>query len=252
MSGGALVEATGAEAGDRIRGRGAQLTGEGAEGAAELERPARLVAVPERHLPRLTGRRGDDHLLEGDVLDAPRRRAEEERLPRTALVDHLLVELAHPGAVGQRDREQPSVGDRARVGDREPLRAGASAHDALDPIPHEARPQLGELLGRVPTGQEVEHRGEHLVGQLGERRRAPHDPGEVLDGPLVERAHGHDLLAEHVDRVAGVVRGLDLPGLHPLDHDGGLEEVGPVLGEELAAARRTDLVARPADPLEPA
>ena len=31
------------------------------------------------------------------------RRAEQERLARAALVDHLLVELADPGAVGQED-----------------------------------------------------------------------------------------------------------------------------------------------------
>ena len=43
------------------------------------------------------------------------------------------------------------------------------------PIPHDARAELGELLGRVPAGEQVEHRREHLVGQLGERRRAAHD-----------------------------------------------------------------------------
>ena len=111
--------------------------------------PAGAVAVPERHLPRLPGRRGDDHLLEGDVLDAPGGRAEQEGLARAALVDHLLVELAHAGAVGERDGEEPAVGDGAGVGDGEALRTGAAAHDALDAVPHDARPQLGELLGRV-------------------------------------------------------------------------------------------------------
>ena len=177
-----LVEAAVAEAGDRV----ADVPVRSSRVKAPMARPSSsgrpgLVAVPERHLPRLARRRGDDHLLEGDVLDAPRRRAEEERLAGAALVDHLLVELAHAGAVGQRDGEQPAVGDRAGVGDGEPLRARASPHHALDPVPHDARPQLGELLGRVPTRQEVEHRGEHLVGQLGERRRAPHHVGEVVE-----------------------------------------------------------------------
>ena len=53
-------------------------------------------------------------------------------------------------------------------------------------------------------------------------------------------------------RVARVVGGLDLARLHPLDHDGRLEQVGPVLREQLAAARRAHLVAGPADALEPA
>ena len=208
--------------------------------------------MPERHLPGLAGRGRDDHLLEGDVLDAPGRGAEQERLARAALVDHLLVELAHAGAVGQRDGEQPAVGDGAGVGDGQALRAGAAAHHPLDAVPHEARPQLGELLRRVPAGEEVEHRREDLVGQLGEGRRAPHDRGEVVERPLVERAHRDDLLAEHVERVARVVRLLDLAGLHPLDDDGRLEQVGPVLREELAAARRAHLVAGPADALQPA
>ena len=75
----------------------AQLAHERAERPAQLERPARPVAVPERHLPRLARRRRDGDLLERDVLDAPRRRAEHERLAGPALVDHLLVELADRG-----------------------------------------------------------------------------------------------------------------------------------------------------------
>ena len=51
------------------------------------------------------------------------RRAEQERLARARLVDHLLVELADAAAVGQRDGEQAAVGDRAGVGDRELARA---------------------------------------------------------------------------------------------------------------------------------
>ena len=80
---------------------GRQLADERADGPAQLERAARAVAVPERHLAGLARRRGDDHPFVGDVLDAPGGRAEQERLARPALVDHLLVELAHPGAVGQ-------------------------------------------------------------------------------------------------------------------------------------------------------
>ena len=101
----------------------AQLADEGAERPAELERPARAVAVPERHLPRLARRRGDGDPLERDVLDAPRRRAEHERLAGAALVDHLLVELADPLAVGQEDAEQAAVGDRPAGRHGQPLRA---------------------------------------------------------------------------------------------------------------------------------
>ena len=126
-----VVEPAGAEPLDRVAGAGAQLAGERADGATELERATGAVAVPERHLPGLPGRRRDDHLLEGDVLDAPGGGAEQEGLARAALVHHLLVELAHAGAVGERDGEQPAVGDGAGVGDGQALRTGATADDAL-------------------------------------------------------------------------------------------------------------------------
>ena len=80
-------------------------------------------------LPGLPGRRGDGDPLERDVLDAPRGRAEQERLARAALVDHLLVELADAGAVGQEHAEQAAIGDGAAAGDGEASRpvAGADA-----------------------------------------------------------------------------------------------------------------------------
>ena len=106
----------------------AQLADERAERPAQLERAARAVAVPERHLPRLARRRRDGDLLERDVLDPPRRRAEHERLAGPALVDHLLVELADPRAVGEEHAEQPTVGDRAAGRDGQPLRPVAGPH----------------------------------------------------------------------------------------------------------------------------
>ena len=44
--------------------------------------------------------------------------------------------------------------------------------------------------------------------------------------------HRDDLLGQHVERVARHDGRLDLPFSHPLDHDGGLEEVGAELGED--------------------
>src|SRR5262249_43536473 len=67
---------------------------EGAERAPELDGPPRPLAAPERQLARLAGRRGHDDPVARDLLDAPRRGAEEEGLPGAALVHHLLVELA--------------------------------------------------------------------------------------------------------------------------------------------------------------
>ena len=80
----------------------------------------------------------------------------------------------------------------------------------------------------------------------------PHGGGEVVDVPLVDRAHGDDLLREHVERVAHDAGRLDRARPHPLDHDRDLEQVAPVLREDLAGARLAHLVAGPADALQPA
>ena len=60
----------------------------------ELGRPAEGVARPERQSAGLPGRRGDQHAVVGDVLDAPAGGAEGEDVTDPGLVDHLLVELA--------------------------------------------------------------------------------------------------------------------------------------------------------------
>jgi hypothetical protein len=43
---------------------------------AELERPSRLIALPERHFPRLAGSGGDQHAVVRDLRDPPGRCAE--------------------------------------------------------------------------------------------------------------------------------------------------------------------------------
>ncbi len=222
-----------------------------AHGPTQLDRAARAVAVPERHLPRQARCRHHHHPVVGDLVDAPGGGAQQEGLARAALVDHLLVELAHPGAVGQEDAVEPTVGDGAAVRDGQALGTGPAAQGAREAVPHQPRAQLGELLRRVAAAQQVEHRGEHLVGHLVERRGPAHQRGEVVDLPLVERHHGHDLLGQHVERVARHPRLLDQAGLHAR-HDGGhLEQVGAVAGEDLPPARLAHLVPGAAHALQP-
>ena len=59
------------------------------------------------------------------------------------------------------------------------------------------------------------------------------------------------MLRKHVDRVLRHGGRLDVPPVHPLHDDGGLEQVATVLGEHLGLGRDPDLVARTAHPLEP-
>ena len=246
------VEAARGEAQLCVVGLVAQLPHERAQRPPELERPAGLVALPERRLGGLARRRGDDDAVEGDLLDAPRRRAEHERLADPALVHHLLVELADARAVGEEHAEQPAVGDGAAARDRHVLRALAGTHAVLGAVPHDARPQAGELVGGVAAGEHVERLAEHVVGELGEVGAPPDHREQVVDVPLVERARRDDLLRDDVERVARVAHLLDEAVAHALHDDRGFEQVAAVLREDLARARLAHLVPGAADALEPA
>src|SRR5581483_3915881 len=120
-----------------------ELARRGADLLAELERPADAFALPKRHRTGQARRRRDEHAVPRDLLDAPRRGAEQERLPRPRLVDHLLVELADAtAAVDEEHAEQAAVGDRAAVRDGESPRTVACAYDAARAVPHDARAKL--------------------------------------------------------------------------------------------------------------
>ncbi len=229
------------------------LANEGAERPPELERAAGAVAVPERHLGRHAGRRGDRHPLERHILDSPRRRPQHEGVAGTALVHHLLVELADPRAVGEEHAEQAAIGDGAAARDRQPLGAVAGAERVVDAVPDDPRPELGELLARIAAGEQVEHVAEQLVGQLAEVGAATHQRRQIGHGALTaSRRVSDDLLGEHVERVAEVARVLDLAVDHAPRHDRRLDEIAAVLRKDHALARLPDRVSGAADALQAA
>lgn len=238
-------------------GQAAQLADEGAERPAELQRAAERVALPERQPARHARCRGDHDLVVGDLLDPPGAGAQGEDVAHPGLVDHLLVQLADPPAalLGVRaddeDAEETPVRDGAAGGHREPLGAGAAGDRAGDPVPDQPGAQLGEGVRGVAAGQHVEHRVEGGLRQAREGS-GPADQGEQLvDVPGVQRGDRHQLLGQHVQRVARDAQRLDLPGPHPLGDHRGLHQVGSELGEDHAGGDGADLVAGPADPLQP-
>ena len=213
------------------------------------------LAVPERHRPRHARRRRDDHAVARDLLDAPGGGAEQERLPRARLVDHLLVQLAHPAPVGQVDAEQPPVRDGAGVGDRERTRALPRADRARDPVPDDPRAQLGELRRGVAAVEHVQHVVELAPLELGVGPGAPEEGVELVDRHALlpgARRDGHDLLRQHVEGVARHHRGLDEPLAHAPRDDGALEQVGAELGEDPSARDLAHAVPGAADALQPA
>ena len=211
--------------------------------------------MPERHRAGHARRRGDDHPVTGDLLDAPRGGAQQERLPRARLVDHLLVQLAHPAAVGQIDAEEAAVRDGPGIGDRERPRPGARTDRAGDPVPHDPRTQLGELRRGIPAVQHVEHVVELPSLEIGVGPGALEQGVELVDGHALlpgARGDGDHLLRQHVERIARHDGGLDEPLAHAPRHDGALEQVGAELGEDAAARDLSHAVAGAADALQSA
>ena len=255
--GGPLVETSGRHPGPGLCWcQPDDLADEGADRAAELCRAPELVALPEGQLAGQTGRGRHEHAVVGDVLDAPGGGAKGEHVADARLVDHLLVELADPpaGALpgGEEHGIQAPVGDGAAAGDGQALGAAAAGQDARDAVPDDAGAQLGELVAGIAAGQHVEDGLEDGARQRGEGGRAVDQLLEVVDGPVVHRAHGDDLLGEDVDRVGGHAQRLDGAGPHPLDDHRRLHEVAAELGEEHAARDGADLVPGAADALQAA
>ena len=210
--GGAAVEVVlGGQLGRLARDR---LAGEGADRPAQLGRAADPVALPEGDRARGAGGRGDDDPVAGDLLDPPGGGAEQEGLAGAGLVDHLLVELADPAAVGQVDAVEAAVGDRAGVGDDQLAGAFAAVHRAGGAVPDDPRAQLGEAVGGVAAVEHVEHVLQLLAGEVVEGLGGGDQALDLVDLPLVQRRHRDQVLGEHVERVLRDHRLLDLPFAH--------------------------------------
>ena len=124
--------------------------------------------------------------------------------------------------------------------------------DAAGAVPDDARPQLGELVGRVAPGEHVEHVLELRAREVAERIGARDERVQVVDADLLVDRDRDDLLREHVERVARDLRLLDLALAHRARDDRGLEQVGAELREDAALRDGAELVAGAADALQAA
>ena len=173
--------------------------GDRAHGLAELVGPPHSLTAPERHRSRYAGSRRDEHSVARDLLDPPRRGAEQKGLTGSGLVDHLLVELSDPApAVDQVHAEEAAVGDCPRVGDGEAACSLPTPDDAGRPVPDDPRPQLCELVRRVAAGEHVQDILELDARELGEGIGLADELVELTDLDLVVGADRDDLLREHV------------------------------------------------------
>ncbi len=239
---------------------GLQLAHERTERPTELRGPPDRVALPERELAGHAGRRADRDPVAADLLDPPAARPEHDHVavhPGAELVDHLLVELTdaatgRPRFADHEHAEQATIRDRAAAGHRHDPRIAAALDHVGHAVPHDARLELGELVGRIGAGEHPEHALENLAGERLVWEGAPRDGQQVVHRPAIHDRHRHELLGEDVERIARDLGRLDGAFMHPAGDDRAFEQVAAVLREDHALARGADLVPRPTDPLEAA
>ena len=108
------------------------------------------------------------------------------------------------------------------------------------------RSSANSSAGVLP-GEHAQDRLERLATQLGVVLGAADQGVQLVHGPGPVDARGHDLLRQHVERVARHDGRLDGALVHQPGDDGALQQVAAVLGEDdaLATARPTWWPARP-------
>src|SRR5262249_58399316 len=130
-------------------------------GKAKLDGSSDLIAFPERHLSGLAWRGCDQYAVVSDLLDTPRRGAEDEGVANVCFEHHFLIQLADPRAAGcsakEEDAKQPAVRNRAAVGDGDMFRSLSRDDRPVEAIPGDARTKLRKFVGGVPSREHVEH-----------------------------------------------------------------------------------------------
>src|SRR5664279_3857691 len=135
-----------------------QLADQLADAAPELQRTTRTVAMPERHLARLSRCWRNQYAVVGNLVDSPGGCAKNECVSGAALEDHLLIQLAHPDGLGIGAREensiQPTIRDCPAIQDRKTLSALARRDRIAIAVPGESGPQFSKLIGWIPASSE--------------------------------------------------------------------------------------------------
>ena len=232
-----------------------------ADHRCKFRRPALGVPHPERQASGVPGRRGDDDLVTGDLIDPPGGRAEREHVPDPGLVDHLLVEFtdaASSGVVpvgGQVHAEQSAVRYGSAAGHGDTPGPGTGDERAGGGVVDHAGTQLREVGRGVPAADQFDDAVEGLPRQGGVGVGAAHGAEPLLHVHRVTTGRfglggaGDGLLGEHVEGVGDHVQRFQVTGEHPVDDDGRGLGVLPVQGVDGGAGDRADGVPGASCPL---
>ena len=216
---------------------------EGADALAQFVGPPGEIAAPEGHPGDRAGRFGHGDAVVVDVQHAPDLRPEHQRVADARLEDEFLVQLTELGlAVGQVRAERAGVGDRAAVGQRQHPRAGERRQLVVHAVPVQAGAQFAVGLAWIAAREHFQRHLEGARAQVGVGVGAAHQVEERVHVPRLYRDHRHNLLRQHVQRMAGRARWFDRAAQHPARDGGGLDDVLAVGGEDAAHTRLPDEV----------
>ncbi len=126
-----------------------QLPRHSTDRATEFSRASGGIAVPEWHLARLSGRGRNRDAVVSDIVDAPRRCAQQDCLSHPALKNHLLIQFAHSRALrrsSQKHAEQAAVRNCASIDDGNAARPRPRGQAVADPVPGQSRMQFREVV----------------------------------------------------------------------------------------------------------
>ena len=187
-----------------------------------------------------------------DAPDPPRRRAEQEDVPRHALDREILVDGADGRPLGFGNNEIVRVVRNGAAGrDRGQTGAAPPPHDTVHPVTVQIRPRAA-ALGRDAVRQHRQHGVELRARQLAVRERTADQLEQIVLRPRLVGRGGHELLGEHVARPRGDLAGVECSSTNRPDERRAFDELVPGRREEpsLRQTGAVDLVARAADALQ--
>ena len=204
----------------------------------------------------------DQHLVASDVLDAPTGSAQGKHIAHSGLINHLLIQLAHParsttGALARTGIEEYAkhapIRNRATAGHGHALGARPRGHHSRHAVIDHTGFKFRKVCGRIHTAYQVQH------GVIDFPRQIAVGPGPAdhlvpligIEPVLAGRGHGrHCLLRQHVQRVARGMHFLNESGAHARDRQCGLHQIRTVLGIKGAMRYRAHKVPSAAHALQ--
>ncbi|OQA22768.1 MAG: hypothetical protein BWY63_00643 [Chloroflexi bacterium ADurb.Bin360] len=165
------------------------------------------IATPERHTGNRARRFRYNHPVIGHIHHTPDLRTKHECIANTRLKDEFLIQLAELGlAIAQIGAKGACIRNGATVSQGEHPRTGKRRQLIVDAVPIQSRAQLPVSLTGVAPGKHFQRGLEGTCAEIRIRIGATDQRKKIVHLPRLDRNHRHNLLRQHIQRVAGRAR----------------------------------------------